>query len=80
MAISEAAKKAIWIQHFLYSIGKEAIYNMALRPLTTICEDNQGVIKFVFHGLTLSQPSVLHAEAEEMDIQTPCCNKSNSHQ
>ena len=42
MAVSEAAKQAIWIRHFLYSIGKEAVYNMA--P-TTIYEDNQGAIK-----------------------------------
>ena len=42
MAISEAAKQAIWIHHFLYSIGKEVVYKMAL---TTIYKDNQGVIK-----------------------------------
>ena len=42
MAVSEAAKQAIWIRHFLYSIGKETVYNMAL---TTIYEDNQGMIK-----------------------------------
>ena len=42
MAVSEAAKQAIWIRHFLYSIGKEAVYNMG--P-TTIYEDNQGAIK-----------------------------------
>ena len=42
MAVSEAAKQAIWIRHFLYSIGKETVYNMA--P-TTIYEDNQGAIK-----------------------------------
>ena len=42
MAISEAAKQAIWIHHFLYSIGKEVIYKMA--P-TTIYKDNQGTIK-----------------------------------
>ena len=42
MAVSEAAKQAIWIRHFLYSIGKETVYNMA--P-TTIYEDNQGMIK-----------------------------------
>ena len=42
MAVLEAAKQAIWIRHFLYSIGKETVYNMAL---TTIYEDNQGVIK-----------------------------------
>ena len=42
MTVSEAAKQAIWIRHFLYSISKEAVYNMAL---TTIFENNQGVIK-----------------------------------
>lgn len=42
MAVSEAAKQAIWIRHFLHSIGKETVYNMA--P-TTIYEDNQGAIK-----------------------------------
>ena len=42
MVISEAAKQAIWIQHFLYLIGKEAIYNIGL---ITIYEDNQGTIK-----------------------------------
>ena len=42
MAVSEAAKQAIWIRHFLYSIGKETVHNMA--P-TTIYEDNQGMIK-----------------------------------
>ena len=42
MAVSEAAKQAIWIQHFLHSIGKEAVYSMAL---TIIYEDNQGTIK-----------------------------------
>ena len=42
MAVSEAAKQAIWIRHFLYSIGRETVYNMALM---TIYEDNQGVIK-----------------------------------
>ena len=41
MAVLEAAKQAISIQHFLYSIGKEAVYNMALM---TIYEDNQVVI------------------------------------
>ena len=42
MAVLEAAKQAIWIRHFLYTIGKEAVYNMA--PMI-IYEDNQGVIK-----------------------------------
>ena len=42
MAVSEAAKQAIWIRHFLYSISKEAVYNMASM---TIYKDNQGVIK-----------------------------------
>ncbi|EYE90608.1 uncharacterized protein EURHEDRAFT_510308 [Aspergillus ruber CBS 135680] len=42
IAASEAAKQAIWIRHFLYAIGKEAIYHGA--P-TTIYEDNQGAIK-----------------------------------
>ena len=42
MAVSEAAKQAVWIRHFLYSIGKEVVYKMA--P-TTIYEDNQGAIK-----------------------------------
>ena len=42
MAVLEAAKQAIWIRHFLHSIGKEMVYNMA--PMT-IYEDNQGVIK-----------------------------------
>ena len=42
MAVLEAAKQAIWIRHFLYSIGRETVYNMALM---TIYEDNQGVIK-----------------------------------
>ena len=42
MAVSEAAKQAIWIRHFLHSIGKETVYNMA--PMT-IYEDNQGAIK-----------------------------------
>ena len=42
MAMSEAAKQAIWIRHFLHSIGKETVYNMA--P-TIIYEDNQGAIK-----------------------------------
>lgn len=42
IALSEAAKQAIWIRHFLYSIGKSGIYRNA--P-TTIYEDNQGAIK-----------------------------------
>lgn len=42
MAISEAAKQAVWIRHFLYSIGKEVMYKMVL---TTIYKDNQGAIK-----------------------------------
>ena len=42
MAVLEAAKQAIQIRYFLYSISKEAVYNIA--P-TIIFEDNQGVIK-----------------------------------
>lgn len=42
IALSEAAKQAIWIRHFLYSIGKSGIY---YNVLTTIYEDNQGAIK-----------------------------------
>ena len=42
MAVLEAAKQAVWIHHFLYSIGKEVVYKMV--P-TTIYKDNQGVIK-----------------------------------
>ncbi|BCR87868.1 uncharacterized protein ACHE_40432S [Aspergillus chevalieri] len=42
MAVSEAAKQAVWIRHFLYAIGKGSIYRDA--P-TTIYEDNQGAIK-----------------------------------
>ncbi|ODM15139.1 hypothetical protein SI65_09378 [Aspergillus cristatus] len=42
MAVSEAAKQAIWTRHFLYAIGKGSIYRDA--P-TTIYEDNQGAIK-----------------------------------
>ena len=42
MAVLEAAKQAIWIRHFLHSIGKETVYNMVL---TTIYKDNQGTIK-----------------------------------
>ena len=42
MAMSEASKQAIWIHHFLYSIGKESVYN---GTPTTIFEDNQGAIK-----------------------------------
>ena len=42
VAVSEAAKQTIWIQHFLYSIGKEIIY---CNGPTTIYEDNQGAIK-----------------------------------
>ena len=42
MAVSEAAKQAVWIRHFLYAVGKGSIYHDA--P-TTIYEDNQGAIK-----------------------------------
>lgn len=42
IAISEAAKQAIWTRHFLYAIGKGSVYRHA--P-TTIYEDNQGAIK-----------------------------------
>ncbi|ODM21277.1 hypothetical protein SI65_04330 [Aspergillus cristatus] len=42
MAVSEAAKQAVWIRHFLYAIGKGSIYRDA--P-TTIYEDSQGAIK-----------------------------------
>ena len=42
MAVSEAAKQAIWARHLLYAIGKGSIYREA--P-TTIYEDNQGAIK-----------------------------------
>ena len=42
MAVSEAAKQAIWTRHFLYVIGKGSIYH---DTPTTIYEDNQGAIK-----------------------------------
>ncbi|BCR88813.1 uncharacterized protein ACHE_50011A [Aspergillus chevalieri] len=42
MAVSEAAKQAIWIRHFLYAIGKGSIF---CNVPTTIYEDNQGAIK-----------------------------------
>ena len=42
MAVSEAAKQAIWTRHFLYAVGKDAIYR---NSPTTIYEDNQGAIK-----------------------------------
>ena len=38
MAVSEAAKQAIWIRHFLYAIGKGLI------GPTIIYEDNRGAI------------------------------------
>lgn len=41
MAVSEAAKQAIWVRHFLHAIGKGSIYHDA--P-TTIYEDNRGAI------------------------------------
>ena len=44
MAVLEASKQAIWICHFLYSIGKEMVYN---GTLMIIFEDNQGMIKLV---------------------------------
>ena len=44
MAVLEASKQAIWICHFLYSIGKEMVYN---GTLMIIFEDNQDTIKLV---------------------------------
>ena len=42
VAVSEAAKQAIWIRHFLYAIGKGMTY---CSSPTTLFEDNQGAIK-----------------------------------
>ena len=42
IALFDAAKQAIWIWHFLYSIGKSGIY---YNTPTTIYEDNEGAIK-----------------------------------
>ena len=59
MAVSEAAKQAIWIRHFLYSIRKEEVYNMA--P-TTIYEDNQGAIK-------LADNPVIHPKTKHIAVR-----------
>lgn len=58
MALAEAAKQAIWIRHFLYSIGKESIY----RGLpTVIYEDNQGAIK-------IAGPTILPGESNAKEF------------
>ena len=56
MAVSEAAKQAIQIQHFLYSIGKG--YDVA--P-TIIYKDNQGAIK-------LADNSVNHPKTKHIAV------------
>lgn len=52
MALAEATKQAVWIRHFLHSIGKSQ-YNAG--P-TMICEDNMGALKLadnpVYHPKT----------------------------
>ena len=59
IALSEAAKQAIWIWHFLYSIGKGGIYcNM----LTTIYEDNQDAIK-------IADNPVNHLRTKHISVQ-----------
>ena len=58
VAASEAAKQAIWTRHFLYAIGKGAVYREA--P-TTIYEDNQGAIKFADNPI--NHPTTTHIAA-----------------
>ena len=55
MAMSEASKQAIWIHHFLYSIGKESVYN---GTPTTIFEDNQDAIKLTDNPI--NHPKIKH--------------------
>lgn len=69
MAVSEAAKQAIWIRHFLYSIGKETVYNMALM---TIHEDNQGVIKLADNPV--NHPKTKHIAVHYHTIQEHIAN------
>ena len=49
MVLAEAAKQAIWIQHFLYGIHKPEVYisRHSSRPTTILYEDNQGAIALV---------------------------------
>lgn len=52
MAVSEAAKQAIWIRHFLYTIGR------GLTGPTIIYEDNQGAIHLA--GNPVDHPKTKH--------------------
>ena len=69
MAMSEASKQAIWIQHFLYSIGKESVYN---GTPTTIFEDNQGAIKLTDNPV--NHPKTKHIAVHYHAIQGHIAN------
>ena len=49
--MTDAAKQAIWVHHFLYTIGKSEVYK---KKATTIFEDNKGALELtvnpVFHS------------------------------
>ena len=69
MAMSEASKQAIWIHHFLYSIGKESVYN---GTPTTIFEDNQGAIKLTDNPV--NHPKTKHIAVHYHAIQGHIAN------
>lgn len=69
VAVSEAAKQAVWIRHFLYSIGKGAIYR---HGPTTIYEDNQGAIKIADNPV--NHPRTKHIAVRYHAIQDHVSN------
>ena len=68
MAVSEAAKKAIWIRHFLYAIGKGLIYH---EP-TAIYEDNCGAINIADNPV--NHPKTKHIAVQYHAIQDHISN------
>lgn len=67
MAVSEVAKQAIWIRHFLYSLGR----GFKTAGPTLIYEDNQGAIKLadnpVDHPKTKHIAVRFHAIRDHID-------------